>query len=142
MNEEMEQLLRNQQLRKPGASLDARIHRTLSVMNPRWSTIGMWFFPTALAASVALAVLIQPAPHVTDPSSHAFTDASGGLRRVDEVTSQITPGELLLSTENDPVQPIRVRNVYQSRWFDEDSNTYYEMTVPDEQVVLVSAPVY
>ena len=142
MNEELEQQLRTLPLRSPSASLDTRVSRTLADSPPRWMSLGLWFLPAALAASVAFAVMIQPTSDRTAPNDPRTGMASVAPLRVDSYTSQVTPGEMLMSAENEPVQPLRVQNVYHSRWYDEKADAYFEMTVPDDQVVLVSAPVY
>lgn len=142
MNDEMEQLLCAQPLRRPTASLDGRVSRLLSATNPRWRAMVIGFVPTALAASVALAVWIQPEMGDTPRNDSVTVAPSEKLVRVEQVVSHVTPGKLMVTPDNEPVRPVRVQNLYQTRWFDEKSNMYIEETVPEDQVVFVSAPVY
>ena len=146
MSDELEKLVREQPLRQPSAELDARIADALRpAISRRW--IG-WSMAAALAlvsASVWLGLSLRSPGSSTDGRGFAepvpATLSEAGLVRIDQVWSQVTQGELLLTEDDEPVRPVWVQRFYRTSWIDEKQNVRIEMTVPEDQVVLVAAPI-
>ena len=145
MSDELEQLIANQRLRKPSVMLDGRVAGTLG--KPRTSRLWVYVGAvTGMAACVTMVagLLRNPGPSSPGGVSGTFSAAEkvpDTFVRVDQVWSQVTPGDLLLTDDKEPVRPMRVQRIYHTQWIDEKDNVKIEMTGPDDQVVLVSAPI-
>ncbi len=57
--------------------------------------------------------------------------------RIEQVWSQATPGEVIVS-DTAAMRPVLVAEVQQTRWIDEKNNVEIELTVPRQQVVMVT----
>lgn len=143
MSEELEQLIRRQRLREPSPVLDGRIASALSTRR----TIARRIYAIAgAAAAVIAASLLLIAGPLRGPGpaprgNAALASNPDPFVRIDQVWSQMTPGDLLVTQDNQPVRPVVVQRLYHTQWLDEKDNVRIEMTVPEEQVVLVSASI-
>ena len=145
MNDELEELLKRQQLRQPSATLDSRIAASCAGWRGSRLLMGASAIAALAACLVIAASLMGPSggPHQSrESASHSPAAATpDDFIRVEQVWSQITPGDLLVTVDDEPVRAIRVQRMHQTRWVNEKKNVQIELTVPEDQVVLVSAPI-
>jgi len=168
MRDDIESLLERMPLRKPPASLDARV--LWRVRRPRQVVIAWAVAAGALAAAaVALffAVRTEPrapaggptaAPAVAQADVPAPTDGVSpaeaaaalpvGGAETDVVPVQIERQwthlayEGVVAPEGEPMAKFRRQVVDQLEWVDPDDGAHMEMTVPREDVILIKADVY
>jgi hypothetical protein len=153
MHDELEQLIARQALRVPSAALDARIGAALrNDRAPRWKLAAWSTAAAALAACLVLAATLagplrRPGPRDgsnAGPVSRSDTASevrSGEFIRIDQVWSHVTPGALVVTEDDEPLRPLRVEFLRHTRWIDEANNVQIGLIEPDEQLVLISAPV-
>jgi hypothetical protein len=149
MHEDLEQLVRRQLLAEPGHSLDRRVSQVCR--EPGDSTRRFMVGMALVAAGVLVAAMILPQVRPpTRPSATPKTAVRPVLHReqehsqpieVQQVWSRIAPGALLLTEDDIPIRPILIQRIQQTRWFDEKENVRMELTVPQEGIVFVTAPI-
>jgi len=143
MNDELEEILRTQPLRSPSTSLDSRIAATIADGSPRRLRLFLGAGAgAAMAACLLLVITIgRPAGGPEHDSVAAARAGNDGYIRVDQVWSQVIQGELVFTEDDEPVRPLWVQRLYHTSWINEKENVRIEMTVPEDQVVLVSASI-
>lgn len=147
MNDELKQLeemLRRMPLKKPPASLDAK------VLGPkrrviRFATLG------AAAAVIAIAITLS-IPEKSALESSAPLDGAevAGVEESDEAEameltetfSDVTYEGLFVTAENKPVHVFRRRMLERTLFVDPKSGYQLETVRPDEELLFVAAEVY
>ena len=138
----LEEVLARMPLRRPPASLDAKVLRPGQLRIGRWVAIG----GVVAAAAVVVAVFIlwpgsaADAPVVEDSPSQV--EQALDPVQVEETVWHVAYEGLFVPVENTPVRMFRHRSIRRTRLLDGQSGYTVEVTVPDEQVLLVSAEVY
>ncbi len=141
----IERVLADQPLRQPGDQLDRRIDALLEgkKARPVVARIGpMISLVGATAAMIALALLI----HYTLPGNpDSGGNVPGGIveaepdpaLEIERRWAVLEPGRIMITEDRRAVQPMRYRTVRQTRWVDPQENVEYELTVPQERVLLL-----
>lgn len=75
-------------------------------------------------------------PTTTDIQTPADAPPANPVR-IEQVWSQATPGEVIV-TDAQPMRPVLLAQVKHTRWIDEANNVEIELTVPQQQVVMVA----
>lgn len=141
----VEQWLAEQPLRQPSDRLDRRIDAVLAAARrrPVLARIGPWLTVAgSVAALIALALLIRYNPPGNGttaspqpgPVAAAENDAP---MEIEQRWDSLEPGRIMLTEDHLAVQPVRYRSVRQTRWVDPQDNVEYELTVPQERVLLM-----
>jgi len=170
MNDDIEMLLKRMPLRRPPASLDARV--LWRAARPRQVVIA-WAVAAGALAAAAVAILfalpgrldttypvtVPAAPAVAQADlpfpPEAETDAppaEAGPRTAEDAAAVVpvhierqwthVAYEGVVAPEGQPMAKFRRHVVDQLEWVDPDDGTYMEMTVPREDVILIHATVY
>jgi len=168
MHEDIEALLKRMPLRKPPASLDARV--LWRPERPRQVVVAWAVAAGALAAAAAailfalvggpaapdaatgtatptLAQAGPPAPADVVPSPETATtppaeaDAAVVPVHIERQWAHLAY-EGVVAPEGQPLAKFRRQVVDQVEWVDPDDGAYLEMTVPREDVILIKADVY
>ncbi|MBL7140835.1 MAG: hypothetical protein ISS74_08005 [Planctomycetes bacterium] len=164
MNEDIEILLGQMPLRRPPASLDARVLRRLE--RPRQVVIP-WAVAASAVAAAAVAILCAvlgggDAPDAGAPAAPPVAQADLLAEPpavpeagpwADEAEAAVVPVHIerqwthlayegVVSPEGEPMAKFRRQVVEQLEWVDPEDGAYMEMTVPREDVFLIKADVY
>lgn len=140
---QIERMLRRVPLRKPPASLDAKVLPPRRRGRALWATAGR----VAAAAVIAIAALLMlhRAPQAKRPPAARETarvDQPFEPVQVEETISRVFYEGLLVPDEKTPVRVFRRRTLQRTWLVDPDSGYSVEMTVPCEHVILVDAEIY
>jgi len=159
---DIEQLLVGQPLRTPGSSLDRRVESALRDADDhastpwilKWRSPLIWAAGSALAASLALAVMVSVPPSGGIDSSGANPVAHFGAGHGDSRSEGNRPieiaetwtqyeaaGDVILLDNSNPILPIRKQVVERKQWIDPDDNYRIEMTVPRDEIRFVTMSV-
>ena len=159
MSQEIEQLLKNQQLVKPSETLDMRVHAALGEHSVDEPSPILFSFVNRSIGSIAAAVLIGVAVFLaTDPAMDSTTTTnqvpvavepgskSSALIKPTPVKIQHTwthakPGELIISEDGTPMRRIRREVLEHKQWVDEQTQLRMEVMVPRVGEILVPATV-
>jgi hypothetical protein len=79
--------------------------------------------------------------HVADAAHSVTSVAMANPIRVDEVYSQDEAGDVVLTSDNQPVVPVRRQVMHTTRWLDPATNVRMEVTRPVEQIVVLPAEI-
>lgn len=148
---QIEALLRALPLRRPTASLDARV---LGGRPARLAALRL-VFACGVAAAAAAAVLIlmlwpanparPPAPAVgTHALAAASTSAPAGAApfRVEETWSNVSYEGTVALDDQTPVRQFIQNRVERTRWVDPQTGKVFQITVPVKELILVKAETY
>ncbi len=151
MPDDLESLLGRMPLRRPSASLDARV---LSGRRSERPGVG-WMLAAgaagaAVAAGVAVTVLALAGAFDRSTASadplEAPQVAAGEVHRPPPVHIERQWTHLcyegVVAPEGEPMAKFRRQVVRQLEWVDPDDGARMEMTVPREDVILIEATVY
>jgi hypothetical protein len=149
----MEDQLRRQPLRRPGVQLDERIEALLEAApeiatrneSPvRWRIVPWMMAGSGFTAAAAVAVMAWMGGF--DGSSATQRPMIASVPAPVEITetwTTVEPGELIyLEGESEPVRTAHYQSVQQTRWIDPQTRARIELTIPDEQVLLIPAEAY
>jgi len=145
MPEDIEALLERMPLRKPPATLDAKVLPA----RPRGRGLVGWIVAGGAAAAAAAVLLacwlheggeVPPAPVPTGDEPAAVAEAPEPLSVEREWTHVTYEG--VVAPEGEPMAKFRRHVVRQLEWIDPADGARMEMTVPREEVILIKANVY
>ncbi|MBI1375672.1 MAG: hypothetical protein GC159_23420 [Phycisphaera sp.] len=159
---DIETLLLSQPLREPSRSLDKRVQSTLNRADDggsgplilRWRSPLVWAIGSALAASLALAVIVHtPAidspetrgTHpvaINSPGDSTTTDPATQPIQIAQTWTKYQPaGDVIVLDDTGPVMPVMEQTIEHRRWIDPNDNVQIEMTVPREKIRFVAMSV-
>ena len=144
MTSDIENLLREMPLRKPAASLDARV-----VGRRRRLRIVLWTAATAgVAAAAAAAIIILagpggPAqlPALPPPAAVAQAPSPAEPVRLQRNWSQLSYEGVVVPDGRTPLRQFRHQALEHVQWIDAARGTKTEMTIPREEIILIKAPI-
>jgi hypothetical protein len=150
MNDDIETLLSRMPLKKPPASLDARIRalhdRAAGTANaPQAGQRKVWILgivggSLAAAAAALLAWGLWPTTPTSAPEAMAKAPDAAGPIRVEQNWSQVSYDGLVFPDEQTPMQKFRRQTVEHVQWIDAKNGVRMETTRPKEDIMLLSAP--
>jgi hypothetical protein len=144
MTSDIENLLRDMPLRKPPASLDAKV-----VGGGRRLRIILWTAAAAGVAAAAAAVIIMimgpggPArlPVLPPPIEVAQAAPPTEPVRLQQNWSRLSYEGVVVPDGRTPLRQVRHRVLEHVQWIDAAGGTRTEMTLPREEVILIKAPI-
>ncbi len=138
---QLEQTLRSLPLRKPPASLDARVLRRRHRVLP-WAVIGG--MAAAAAALLAAILWLTPEPRTTVVLAPSPVEAEEPFEpvRLEETFSQMSYEGIFAPDEKMPLRIFRHRTLERTLLVDQNTGYTVEMAVPREQLVLIEAEMY
>jgi hypothetical protein len=141
-SDDIENLLGRMPLRKPPASLDAKV---LGAARPGrrivlWGAAGAGLAAAAAAVILAVAGLGGPARTPVLPSPTQGVVAAEPVR-VEEDWSQVRYEGIVVPDGRTPLKQFRRQAIEHVQWIDAASGTRTEMTIPREEVILIKASV-
>lgn len=146
MNSEIEKLLEKMPLRRPRASLDRRILRSGKMTAIRWSAVAG---AVAAAAALLVAALIWQGERHDSPEQSRIADTHpklpefpAGPVRLQRDFSQLEYEGIILLDDKTPVRKFHRRILRNVIWMDEQAGFVDEMTMPDEEIILLTAQTY
>jgi len=145
MSDEIEKLLRKMPLRRPPKTLDRRVLRQPA------RAARLWWAAGALAAAAVVAVAIalsgggkqhsRPEPGVAQRTAQPEPQPPGPVR-MEQTYSRMQYEGVLLLDDRTPLRKFRRRILRRVLWIDERTGYTDEMSIPDEQVILIAAETY
>ncbi len=160
MNERrIEELLIDMPLASPSASLDDRVLGDAAADRHRWRLDGWRGAGVGLAAGLAIAVAVWgllevagPAAHDGDPAARrAVVDAGGAMApglpesaatTVRATDTKLVDEGLVMSDDRLPVHQIRRVTTRQLMYYNQRTNERLEVTVPQEELILIAAETF
>ena len=138
----LEELLKGLPVRRPPASLDAKVLRPA---RRRALGLGVTAAAAAAAAAALAALLLWPrTPH--EPPSVGVSQARrpGQLEpmQVEETVSQLSYQGLVAPDESWPMRVLRRRAITRTWLVDPQTGYTVETTVPHDQILLIRAEIY
>jgi hypothetical protein len=107
----------------------------------------LWATGSAMAASVGIVWGVMqhraggPSPIASRPDKPATIASAQGMRELGEVVQFSTIDEGTRYVENEgPARQLRRQVLQTTQWYDPDSGAQIEITVPQEQVMLIGMP--
>lgn len=151
-NQEIEQLLSRQRLRKPSVELDRRVSAECRPAMPASLKLSRWLAAAAAVMLVSAAVwpLIENAmrpPATTPPPFLGMmvpdlrSPWEPEVVTYEQSWSQVTPGPVVYDAASQPYRPYFVQTVKQESWIEEDGSEI-TLTYPESNVYYASLDVY
>jgi hypothetical protein len=151
MTSDIENLLREMPLRKPPASLDARVLG--AAPQPRRRTWPMAIAGAVLAAAAAVVIaLALPRGTETGPAAPAAPPAASTVQvaaqadaaapvRLEQNWTQVSYEGLVAPDNEAPLRKFRRQTIEHVRWTDPASGLRVEATTPRDEIILIRADV-
>jgi len=149
MSNEIEDLLGRMPLRKPSASLDAKVFggRRRGRRILWWAAVGSAVGAAAAVLLVAFALFCDDGdvvardtdPPAPVPETPAMAQADPAPVRLEQNWSTVAYEGVVTPDDRTPLRQFRRRMFERVEWIDEARGTRMEMTVPRDEVILIKA---